>query len=363
MARTIALPHAARQPIARLAALSGVFLALCASPAWAIHCERAQTPQEIAICSHAELKAFNDYLTQAYADLRGMLPKELFDRVRRSQREWIQHRDQRCGADVQCLIQETHARTAALNGLAQEIAEELRQPQDGQAPEPQPPSPRLTPQHSTPQVAAGSNSDAHYLRMPQPKPRNQAPQDTAEAALSPTQIYQIAAQSVVVVMAYAEKSQGVSQGSGVVIAPDTIATNCHVIEGAQTPVVIFQGNPYESELIAGNARMDYCVLRTSGLPARVAQVDRYTSITPGQRVYSIGSPRGFELTIAEGLVSGLRDQEGVPMIQTSAAISPGSSGGGLFNEQGRVIGITTFLLKDSQNINFALPVELAEKLD
>src|SRR5450830_1754760 len=83
-------------------------------------------------------------------------------------------------------------------------------------------------------------------------------------------------------------------------------------------------------------------------------------VAPGQHVYSLGSPRGLELTFGEGLVSALRPRAGMPLpiIQTTAPISPGSSGGGLFDEFGRVIGITTFFRVESQNLNFAMPVEL-----
>ena len=97
-----------------------------------------------------------------------------------------------------------------------------------------------------------------------------------------------------------------------------------------------------------------------GLPAPPVQMGGLDTVTVGQRVYSVGSPRGLELTIAEGLVSGLRQEDGIPLpvIQTSAPLSPGSSGGGLFDEYGRVIGITTKGLIDSQNLNFAMPVEL-----
>jgi len=63
------------------------------------------------------------------------------------------------------------------------------------------------------------------------------------------------------------------------------------------------------------------------------------------------------LTISEGLVSGVREADAQTWVQTTAPISPGSSGGGLFDTQGRLVGITTFLLKDKQNLNFAVPAE------
>jgi len=76
----------------------------------------------------------------------------------------------------------------------------------------------------------------------------------------------------------------------------------------------------------------------------------------GDKVYAVGAPYGLELSLSEGLVSQLRGGP-PPLIQTTAAISVGSSGGGLFNELGELVGLTTFYLKGAQGLNFALPVE------
>jgi hypothetical protein len=76
----------------------------------------------------------------------------------------------------------------------------------------------------------------------------------------------------------------------------------------------------------------------------------------GEPVYAVGAPQGLELSLSEGIVSQLRGGP-PPLIQTTVAISQGSSGGGLFNAEGELVGITTFYLKDSQNLNFAVPVE------
>jgi len=82
-----------------------------------------------------------------------------------------------------------------------------------------------------------------------------------------------------------------------------------------------------------------------------------SGLATGERVYAIGAPQGFELTFSEGVISALRDTEGVRMIQTSAPISPGSSGGGLFDATGNLVGVTSFQATEGQNLNFALPSE------
>jgi hypothetical protein len=91
------------------------------------------------------------------------------------------------------------------------------------------------------------------------------------------------------------------------------------------------------------------------LTLQAVDVRASSKLATGEHVYAIGSPEGLELTFSEGVISALRDTEGVRMIQTSAPISPGSSGGGLFDAQGNLIGITTFQLKEGQSLNFALP--------
>ena len=98
------------------------------------------------------------------------------------------------------------------------------------------------------------------------------------------------------------------------------------------------------------------ILVSTTLPKWV-KVRPYADVKVGERVYTIGTPKGLELTLAEGIVSSKRAADGTRYVQTSAPISPGSSGGGLFDAQGNLIGITTFMLKDSQNLNFAIAAE------
>lgn len=73
--------------------------------------------------------------------------------------------------------------------------------------------------------------------------------------------------------------------------------------------------------------------------------------------WAVGSPRGLEHTLGDGLISGLRSTKLGRYVQTSAPISPGSSGGGLFDEAGNLLGIRTFMLKESQALNFAIAAE------
>ena len=83
----------------------------------------------------------------------------------------------------------------------------------------------------------------------------------------------------------------------------------------------------------------------------------------GERVVAIGNPYSWENTLSDGLVSGIRELEGTTLLQITAPISPGSSGGALFNMKGEVIGITTIgSTWGAQNLNFAVPVNSLKAL-
>lgn len=146
-------------------------------------------------------------------------------------------------------------------------------------------------------------------------------------------------------------------GSGVVIAPGRVITNRHVIEDGASFRVEHDGKKWPAKLVNVDSDHDLAELSVAGLAAPVVTVRDSSKLAVGEKVYAIGAPEGLELTISEGLISGLRDFDKGRVIQTSAAISPASSGGGLFDAEGRLVGITTFYLKEGQSLNFALPAE------
>mgnify|MGYP001585610569 FL=1 len=173
-------------------------------------------------------------------------------------------------------------------------------------------------------------------------------------AKTPEQIFQQASQSVVVIHSYDIEGNSINQGGGLVTGKELVTTNCHVIDDAVRLDVHHQLQVFTGTPAAANRDRDLCLLKVPQLNAPRAPV--YTGrLRVGQRVYAIGAPEGLELTLTEGLISSLREFEGSQYIQTSAAISQGSSGGGLFDSEGRLIGITAFFIPEGQNLNFALP--------
>ncbi len=181
--------------------------------------------------------------------------------------------------------------------------------------------------------------------------------------LSAQEIFRRVSPSVMVVESLDAQGKVTKLGSAVVIAPDSIITNRHVIEDGVSFRVEHNGRKWPAKLIKVDPDHDLAELSVADLDAPAVNILDSSKLAVGQKVYAIGSPEGLELTISEGLISGLRDFDSGRVIQTSAAISPGSSGGGLFDAQGRLVGITTFYLKEGQSLNFALPAEWTLALD
>jgi tetratricopeptide (TPR) repeat protein len=183
---------------------------------------------------------------------------------------------------------------------------------------------------------------------------------TPASALTVTEVFKKAESSVVVIRSLAAKGKVKGQGSGVILSSGKIVTNCHVLEIGERFEIGRGGKFVPATLHAQDADKDLCVLEASALDASPAQLGKSAALKIGEAVYAIGSPQGLELSISDGIVSQLRGAT-PPIIQTTAAISHGSSGGGLFDTEGRLVGITTFYLEGGQSLNFALPVEwLAE---
>jgi hypothetical protein len=146
-------------------------------------------------------------------------------------------------------------------------------------------------------------------------------------------------------------------GSAVAISERELLTNCHVVKDKARVTIAHDKERQSADVVSVNEQADRCVLRTeSALPKWVA-VRPYDDIKVGERAVTIGSPQGLELTVAEGIVSSKRTLDGRRLVQTTAAISQGSSGGGLFDVEGHLLGITTFYLKVGQNLNFAVAAE------
>jgi hypothetical protein len=173
-------------------------------------------------------------------------------------------------------------------------------------------------------------------------------------ALTPAEIADRAKPSVVVI----KTASGL--GTGFVVSRDgKIATNLHVIGSAQEATVVLADKREfkDVEVMAVDDQHDLIVLRIGAKNLIPLPLGDSAKVKAGERVVAIGNPLGLDYTISDGLVSAVREvTPQLTVLQISAPISPGSSGGPLFNERGEVIGISTLIVTQGQNLNFGMPV-------
>ena len=175
-------------------------------------------------------------------------------------------------------------------------------------------------------------------------------------ALTPGQVFNKVKNAVVVVKTMDAQGKLEGQGSGVLLPSGKIATNCHVVEGGASYQVGRGKQLVPATLFAEDGDKDICILDAKGITGKPVLLGKAAGLKVGDPVYAVGAPKGLELSLSDGIVAQLRGGP-PPFIQTTAAISPGSSGGGLFDREGRLVGLTTRYVEGGQSLNFAIPVE------
>ena len=187
-------------------------------------------------------------------------------------------------------------------------------------------------------------------------------QKKAEAKTA-VEVYKQASKSIVVIKALDGNGKLLSSGSGVVLNKEgDIVTNFHVIERAVRIVVIHKNKEFSAAPKDVDRIRDVCSITVAGLNATPVVMGKSTKVDIGSSVYAIGFPMNVGLTFSDGMVSSFREAPGGRYIQFTAPISAGSSGGGLFDEEGQLIGIPTYFISQGQLLNFALPVEWVAEL-
>jgi formylglycine-generating enzyme required for sulfatase activity len=172
--------------------------------------------------------------------------------------------------------------------------------------------------------------------------------------------------AVVTIIAFDASGDQKGLGSGFFTSSSgELVTNYHVVEDASALLVkLLTGALFPvSGWLASDQEKDFAVLKVQGKELPTVRLGSLNSVRVGQKVFALGSPFGMEQTFTDGMVSSLRDGSEVNMpnlqrvIQHTAPLSPGNSGGPLFNEQGLVIGINTFQSELGQSLNFAIPID------
>jgi S1-C subfamily serine protease len=170
------------------------------------------------------------------------------------------------------------------------------------------------------------------------------------------------------VSGYSEGKPFTASGSGFIISSDgTVVTNYHVIDHATSgTVTLNDGTKYDIVTVLGYAKpkevtdKDIAVIKINASNLPVCTLGDSDKVQVGESVVAIGSPLGLPNVVSNGIVSKVW---GEGIIQITAPISPGNSGGPLFNMYGEVIGINTFKLVPGENLNFALPINWVKTLD
>ncbi|QGG53234.1 serine protease [Lysinibacillus pakistanensis] len=205
--------------------------------------------------------------------------------------------------------------------------------------------------------------------IPKPQPRKSTPsqqaislpvQNKTTEECSYEQLASLAT-SVVMIKTFGADHEVLCFGSGVVLHQDGyILTNLHVVSGGEYYSVLYENDTNEyitHQFVKYHDMHDLAILKvdrvSKPLPVKVEG-----PLVRGQKIVAIGSPLGLFNSVSDGIVSGFRDIRDMSMIQFTAAISNGSSGGALLDMQGRLVGLITAGFNDGQNLNLAVPAHL-----
>lgn len=181
------------------------------------------------------------------------------------------------------------------------------------------------------------------------------------------QAIQDASESVVMLNCYDEADKLYCTGSAfAAFAPGVFITNYHVIEDGiySIKAQLESGMEFRITDVVGYDKVNDVAILYTDVKTGIKElpVGDSSSMLKGEKVTTIGSPLGLVNTVSVGLFSGPIKDGDILLLQFSAPISHGSSGGALFNDKGEVVGVTSSSLTDGQNLNFAIPIETVAEL-
>ena len=210
--------------------------------------------------------------------------------------------------------------------------------------------------NTTEQTASTTPSVPPLIARP---PEQTASTPSVPRLLSPQEIYQSESAGMILIETYDDEGRKRGLGSGFVVSSDgTAITNYHVIRGASRATVKFGDGTVGSVngVASYDKNRDLAVIQVTPPPTTVLEIGDSDRVQVGDKVVAIGSPLGLQNTMSVGIVSALRSG----VIQMSDPISPGSSGGAVFDEHGKVVGVAAAYVAAGQNLNFAIPINWAK---
>lgn len=180
---------------------------------------------------------------------------------------------------------------------------------------------------------------------------------------------EIAAQSFpsVVLLTMSDRDeQPVSLASGFYVMPDVVATSYHVVKNASKGYAKPVGSQKKQFEILGTVAVDpkhdLALLSVGNAKGPPLIFGDETKLNVGDEVFVIGNPLGLEGSLSEGIVSGIRKVGSDTILQITAPVSPGSSGGPVLDRNGQVVGVATASFQEGQNLNFAIPAKYLSEL-
>lgn len=339
-----------------------IAFSFAASGAFAFDCAKAESSDEQFICSSGELKALVSEMTLVYEKGTLTLNDSSLRLLHFSQRQWLFRRknacfvshsfcdartdgsiSESCKKTIQCMADFLKNRTEVIEKFISENSSLIKPkaPSTVQLEDEKPSSSIVDVPKVISEVAESKTSKEKGL-------------------LTAKQIYSNNKDKILLVVGAGARDK-VSIGSAVAVGGGFLATNCHVVKGVETLVVSDGTGTYPVLGYYPYNKVDLCLLYSNAFRSKGVRLAREKP-SIGDKVYALGNPKGLTLTLTEGLVSAIRKHpDNGPMIQTSAMISEGSSGGALFNEQGELVGITTSGIREASGLNFAISVQTLKK--
>lgn len=218
---------------------------------------------------------------------------------------------------------------------------------------------RKSPPPATPASVAAATVAADSPSGPVPA-SNTSP--SAERQLTASEAFAKLGPSVGRMHVYSASGQLTGTGSAVAIGTSTIITNCHVLVGGVRAELHIAGQRLATQLQIADQELDLCRMQVAGL-LRPVQIGSVSDVHNNLTVFAIGAPGGGPVIITEGVVTTLHGIAAGNVIQTTAAVSPGSSGGGLFTTNGKLVGIVTFQQRGLEQRNYAIPVDWINRME
>lgn len=202
-----------------------------------------------------------------------------------------------------------------------------------------------------------------------------SPPSPAPVTSNPFEKVTLQAPAVATILVYNQNGAPIGQGSGFVLTSDGIAaTSLHVLEngnraearlgdGRNFQILRVHAYDEDNDLAIFQLGLTDSGLEEAAVGLPTVRLGSSLAVRIGDRIATISSPKGLANSVTDGLISAVRSTDsGWRVLQITAPVSPGSSGGPVFDQQGSVIGVATFQVRDGQNLNFAIPIEKVRML-